>query len=126
MDTGMISLINFSKKFFEGKNINWIGSVGFISINNCVVRISYINDCVVRISYINDFRANGFHVQVDDKITGANYTYIFMFYEFLTFPDGTKSASPKWKGFDLNWEVEPLNKTDMVDKIFEFINFYVH
>jgi len=116
MDTGMISLINFSKKFFEGKNINWIGSVGFISINNCVVRISYIND----------FRANGFHVQVDDKITGANYTYIFMFYEFLTFPDGTKSANPKWKGFDLNWEVEPLNKTDMVDKIFEFINFYVH
>jgi hypothetical protein len=43
MDTGIIGLINFSKKFFEGRCIKWIGSVGFISINDCVVRISYMN-----------------------------------------------------------------------------------
>jgi|688.fasta_scaffold387439_2 hypothetical protein len=115
MDTGIISLINFSKKFFEGRDINWIGSVGFISIN----------DCVVRISYMNHFGPNGFFVQVDNKTTGSANTYVFMFYEFLTFPDGTKSANPKWKGFDLYWEAEPLNKKDMVDKIFDFIYLYV-
>ena len=115
MDTSTLNLINFNKKFFESKDINWIGTVGFISIN----------DCVVRISYMNHFGPNGFHVQIDNKTTGTNYTYIFMFYEFLKFPDGTKSDNPKWKGFELNWEVEPLNKTDMLDKIFEFIDLYV-
>jgi hypothetical protein len=115
MDAGTISLINFSKKFFEGRDINWIGSVGFISINNCVVRISYINH----------FGPNGFFVEVDNKTTGSANTYVFMFYEFLTFPEGTKHSSPQWKGNNLSWEVEPLNKIYMIDKIFEFINLYI-
>jgi hypothetical protein len=48
-----------------------------------------------------------------------------MFYEFLTFPEGTKHSSPQWKGNNLSWEVEPLNKIYMIDKIFEFINLYI-
>ena len=116
MDTGLNSLINFNKEFFKGRDITWIGTLGFIRINDCVIRIYYLNNVI---------GPNGFNVSIYNKINGSTNNYNFLFCDFLKFPEKAKSMSPVWHGFNLSWEVEPINKNEMIDKIFEFINLYV-
>ena len=115
-DKSLISLINFIKEFFEGRDIVWIGVVGFITKNDSVIRIGYLNNVI---------GPKGVEVSIYNKITGGKNLYIFLFCDFLEFPENAKSINPVWVGFDHYWEVKPINKNEMVDKIFQFIDLYV-
>jgi hypothetical protein len=60
-----------------------------------------------------------------NKKNGIQFKYLFSFNEFLIFPSNAKSLNPIWSKNKLFWEVEPLNKTMMIDNMFKFIDLYV-
>jgi hypothetical protein len=109
-----LSLVNFNKSFFDyrGGEITWIGAVGFISRKDFVISISM------------DMTYNGYWVIGRNKTNGFEFKYIFLFNEFLIFPSNAKSFNPICSKDKLFWEVKPLNKTVMIDKIFNFINLH--
>jgi len=109
------SLVDFNKSFFnyKGGEITWIGAVGFISRKDFVISISL------------DMPYNGYWVIGRNKTNGFEFKYIFLFNEFLIFPSKAKSFNPICSKDKLFWEVEPLNKTMMIDNMFKFIDLYV-
>lgn len=115
IDYSFHSLVDFNKSFFnyKGGEIIWIGAVGFISRKDFVISISL------------DMPYKGYWVIGLNKKNGVQFKYIFLFNEFLIFPSNAKSLNPIWSKNKLFWEVEPLNKTMMIDNMFKFINLYV-